>query len=111
MGLIITTDEKGLMIWRNDRGQFPSYSYSISRKNEKGEYINAYRDVKFKQGVELQNKTLISIKNAFESFNVAKDGKKYPYLMITDFDILSDGAGVPEMPDVPDGTDEVIPFK
>lgn len=113
MGLKITTDDKGLMIWRDDKGQFPNYSYSISRKDDKGGYINSYRSVRFKQGVELQNKTLISIKNAFESFNVGKDGKKYQYLMITDFDVISGGedSGIPDMPDIPDGMDDAVPFK
>ena len=107
MGIRITTDEKGLMIWRDDKGQYPNYSYSISRKNDEGNYENAYRQVRFKKGVDLPNKTLIQINDAFESFNVGKDGKKYPYLMITDFSVMGDSSPV----DVPDTDAEVIPFK
>lgn len=107
MGIRITTDEKGLMIWRDDKGQYPNYSYSISRKNDEGNYENAYRQVRFKKGVDLPNKTLVQIKDAFESFNVGKDGKKYPYLMITDFSVMGDSSPV----DIPDTNEEVIPFK
>ena len=109
MGLVIKTDDKGIKIWRNDQGQFPRYSYSISRKNG-DTWENAYRDVRFKQGVEVENGTVISIKNAFESFNTGKDGKKYPYVMITDFEIMDAGASPIDIPDAA-GDEEAIPFK
>lgn len=112
MGLKITTDEKGLMVWRNDEGQFPSYSYTVARKNEQGEWENCYRPLRFKRGVEIQNKTLIAINTAFESFNVGKDGKKYPYLMVTDFNVIQEPEAQIDVPmDIPDTDEEVAPFK
>ena len=110
MGLVFATDEKGLKIWRNDQGQYPRYSYSISRKNG-DTWENAYRDVRFKKEVSLENGTVIAINNAFESFNTGKDGKKYPYLMITDFEIIEGGdIKVPDVPEAPEG-EEIVPFK
>jgi hypothetical protein len=111
MGLVISTDDKGLKIWRDDKGNFPRYSYSISRKNDQDKWVNVYKDVKFKNGVEVANGTVISIKNAFESFNISKDGKKYPYLMISDFEVMDGGdIQIPDVPAAPDGQD-TVPFK
>ena len=111
MGLVITTDDKGLKIWRDDKGQFPRYSYSISRKNDSDQWVNVYKDVKFKNGVDVENGTVISIKKAFESFNISKDGKKYPYLMVSEFEVLEGGEiKIPDVPAAPDG-EETVPFK
>lgn len=112
MGLIINSDDKGLMVFRDDKGQYPSYYYSISRKNENDEWESCYRPLRFKKGYEVQNKTIISVKSAFESFNKGKDGKKYPYLMITDFEVMQEptAESLPEIP-VPEGDAEVVPFK
>ena len=111
MGLVITTDDKGLKIWRDDKGQFPRYSYSISRKNDKDQWVNVYKEVKFKNGVNVENGTVISIKKAFESFNIASDGKKYPYLMVSEFEVLEGGnIPIPDVPAAPDGED-TVPFK
>ena len=111
MGLVITTDDKGLKIWRDDKGQFPRYSYSISRKNDSDQWVNCYKEVKFKNGVEMQNGSVIAIKKGFESFNIGKDGKKYPYLMVSEFEIL-EGIAI-DIPDDPSDSDgeETVPFK
>ena len=109
MGLHITTDEKGIMIFRDDKRSYPSYYYSVSRKNDKGEYDSCYKTVKFKKDVSVENKTIISIKNAFESFDINKDDpkKKYPYLMITDFEVMK--APEPEIT-IPDTDEDAVPF-
>lgn len=99
MGLIIKTDDKGLRIWRNDKGQYPSYYYSISRKVKDGNWENTFRNVKFKKGVEVENGTDIVIDNAFESFESwEKDGKtfKKDYLMITDFHKMGVDIDIPD---------------
>ena len=106
--MIIKTDEQGVKIWRDDKGQFPRYSYSISRKGEDGKYINCYQDIRFAKGVELQNGAVIQISKAFMSFNVGKDNKKYPYLMVQEFQIMG-GDPIIDIPDAPDG-EEVAPF-
>lgn len=109
MGLVFATDEKGLKIWRDDKGQFPRYSYSISRKNDQDKWENCYKDVRFKKGVDIPNGTVILINSAFESFNVGKDGKKYPYLMINDFEILQENGDI--VMDVPVSDEDAVPFK
>ena len=107
MGLKITTDDKGIMVFRDDKGQYPSYYYSVSRKNDKDEYESCYRPIRFKKGIDVQNKTIIAINSAFESFNISKDGKKYPYLMVTDFSIM--GEPEPEIT-IPETDEDAIPF-
>jgi hypothetical protein len=107
MGLKITTDDKGIMVFRDDKGQYPSYYYSISRKNDKDEYESCYRPIRFKKGIDVQNKTIIAINSAFESFNIGKDGKKYPYLMVTDFSTM--GEPEPEIT-IPYTDEDAIPF-
>lgn len=108
MGLVVSTDEKGLKIWKDEKSQYPRYSYCISRKNGE-QWENCYQSVKFKKDVNVPNGAVIQIKTAFFSFDVAKDDpkKKYPYLMITDFDIVG---GDIQIPDVPESDDEVVPF-
>ena len=107
MALKITTDEKGIMVFRDDKGQYPSYYYSISRKNDKDEWESCYRPIRFKKGVEVENKTIISIESAFESFNISKEGKKFPYLMVTEFSIM--GLPTPEIT-IPDTDEDAVPF-
>ena len=109
MGLVIGTDEKGLKIWKDEKSTFPRYSYTISRKNGDN-WENCYQSCRFKKDVNVPNGAEIQIKKAFFSFDVAKDDpkKKYPYLMITDFDVIS--GGDIQIPDAPEGDDEVIPF-
>lgn len=109
MGLVFATDEKGLKIWRDDKGQFPRYSYSISRKNDQDKWESCYREVRFKKGVDIPNGTVILINNAFESFNIGKDGKKYPYLMISDFEVLTQGGDI--VMNVPESEEDAVPFK
>ena len=109
MSMTVTTDDKGIRIWRDDKGSFPRYSTSISRKVD-GDYKNMYLTVKFKKGVELQNGTDIKVNNAFFSFDEYKDKegneKKAMYLMITDFTPITDAGFI----DVPDGVADALPF-
>jgi len=107
MALKITTDDKGIMVFRDDKGQYPSYYYSISRKNDKDEWESCYRPIRFKKGVEVENKTIIAISSAFESFNIGKDGKKFPYLMVTEFSVM--GLPAPEIT-IPDTDEDAVPF-
>lgn len=114
MGLIIKTDDKGLKIWRSDRGQYPSYSYSIGKKDTNGNYENCYQSVRFRKGVNLDNGTEIAIDNAFMSFDTGKDGRKWPYLFISDFRIIGGGNNIPdanEYMNIPDKIDEALPFR
>lgn len=115
MGLRAQTDERGIKIWCDTKGDYPRYSFSIGKKNDSGSYDNFYMEVKFKKDlVAPNNGDEIIIKDSFLSFNVwtGKDGKKHtsPYLMIQDFDMLSGGAPA-AIVDIPDDADEEMPFK
>ena len=55
MGIKITTDDKPVNVWRNDRNGFPQYAITISKKGDDGKYIREYQQIVFRKGVELQN--------------------------------------------------------
>lgn len=65
------------------------YSIGLSKKNKNGSYENGFMSARFKQDVEIANKTRIKIKEAFLSFNV-KDNKTFPYIFINDYEIISE---------------------
>lgn len=110
MGLTLSTDERGVRVWRNDKGQYPNYSISYSKKNESGKYDNCYLSVRFSQrGVDLPNGTDILIRSAFPSFNIGNDGKKYSYWMITDFERM-DGEELPDFMKIADVDGDEAPF-
>lgn len=105
MGVRIITDERGVKVWKDDKSQYPRYSISVSRKTDEG-YENYYMEAKFKKDADVPNNgDEILIKDSFLSFNTAKDGKKYPYIMILDFEDMTD------RPEIPDEIEEAVPFK
>lgn len=77
-------ENEEVMIFKNDKGY---YSIGLSRKDRNGKYFNGYFPCQFKNGIEIENKTRIKIRNAFMSFYL-KDEKTMPYIMVTDFDIV-----------------------
>lgn len=83
-------NDRDIMIFKNDKGK---YSVGISRKKKDGNYISAYFPVQFNQGVEVENKTMIKIKNAWLDFyNWEYEGKKGTtwIIRISDFDIVAE---------------------
>lgn len=116
MGMRAKTDERGVKVWRDDRGKYPRYSFSISKKNDAGEYDNFYMEIKFKKGLEEpDNGDNIIINDSFLSFNIWTDeeGKKrtYPYLMVLDYENLDAKPKDTSFIDVPEGVEEALPFK
>lgn len=63
------------------------YNLGLSRKDEKGNYINGYINCKFKKDVELEDKTKIYIKSAFLTFYL-KDKITVPYIFISEFETI-----------------------
>ena len=55
-------------IFRNDTEKGVFYSVGLSKKDVNGNYVNGYKNVRFKKGVEVANKTKIYIKKAFLDF-------------------------------------------
>lgn len=95
MGLIITTDDRGTKIYRKDKqtrsgGTFATYSTSISSKKQDGSWVTTYKDCLFKKGVELNNKAVIKIKNAFPIVDEYND-KKYDKIFVMDFEVIDQG--------------------
>ena len=117
MGLTVTTDDKGVMIFANEKeganGKFTLYSIGVSSKNQNGGWNNGYISCRFKKGVSIANKTKIKIKSGF--FVVNKSGDKtYTSLMITDYEVLEPGDTASGDADsfmkIPEGVDEEVPF-
>lgn len=114
MGLTVTTDDKGVMVFANEKeganGKYTLYSIGVSSKNSNNEWVNGFLNVRFKKGVEVANKTKIKIKNAFPV--VTKSGDKtYVSFMITEFDNLSEGTNSNDgFIDMSNIKDDELPF-
>ena len=117
MSLIVTSDDKGVRIFANEKeganGKYTLYSIGISSKNSDGTWLNGYLNCRFKKGVSVPNKAKIKINSAF--FCNSKSGSKvYTSLMITDFEILEGGDSAAGDADsfmkIPDNIDDEAPF-
>lgn len=79
------------IIYVDERAGRKFYRARISRKNENGEYENAFIDVKMPKGTDLENKTKINIKDGFLSFYnyTDKDGnaKLVWYIVVLDYTV------------------------
>lgn len=78
------------MVFRRDTEYGTFYSIGISKKNIDGNYENSYIDVRFKKGIEIENKTRINILNSFLSFYLKTDSDGYNntkyYIVINEFE-------------------------
>ena len=78
-----------VMIFASEFNGKRYYKVGLSKKDVNGEYINGYKDVKFKNDVFMHHKTKINIKNAWLDFYV-KDKKTIDYIFISEFEIVED---------------------
>ena len=118
MGLIVTTDEKGVKVYATEKegqyGKYTRYSVGVSSKDKDGNWVNGYIECKFKKGVSIPNKARIQINKAF--FVASKGGEKsYTHLMIMDYKIIEGGEtsaaqDADEFMKIPEGIDEDQPF-
>ena len=85
-------NDKSVMIFKRDK----KYVVGINKKNQKGEFEKAYFPIQFNQGVELEDRSLIKINNAWLSFykweNENGKGTTF-YIKCSDFDLLEEGKG------------------
>ena len=81
----IVTD-KSYRVYRHENQYGVSYSFGIAKKDNKGGFINAFIPVRFKNGVDVKDRTNINIKQAFLTFYLNKDNKPVWYLMILDYE-------------------------
>ena len=89
-------------IFRNDTEKGVFYSVGLSKKDINGNYVNGYKNVRFKKGVEVANKTKIYIKKAFLDF-YQKENRTIDYIFITDFVTLEEAQQ--------QARKEVVPYK
>lgn len=117
MGIRITTDDKGIKVWRSDKYERPSYAVQISKK-EGDTWVNDYQPVRFRQGVEIKNGTTIFIKDAFPTLDTwTKDGQEFKrkVWMILDFDVPGQTSkptivDTSDLPDSFSAAEDEIPF-
>lgn len=112
----ITNDREVMIFKKEDK-----YSVGISKKNQNGEYEKAYFPIQFNRDVELENQTLIKIKNAWLSFYKweyeDKKGTKF-FIKCSDFDVVekketnpfADFGATTEVQSQFEITDEDLPF-
>ena len=81
------TNNYAVTIFRNDNEYGTFYKVGLSKKDKEGNYINGYKDVRFKKGVELADKTKIYIKKAWLDFYI-KDKRTIDYIFISEFETL-----------------------
>ena len=74
------------MVFRHDRNDKTVYTVGLVKKNMDGEYENGYILTKFRNGVELDDKSKIKIKDAWLDF-YKKDDKTNISLFVNDFDL------------------------
>lgn len=77
MGITISTDSKGVRVYRNDRYERPSYAIRINKK-EGDSWVSDFQQVYFAGGADIPNKTDIIIHEAFPTLSSwVKDGAQY----------------------------------
>lgn len=90
---MITTNIKGkTMIFKNQQG---FYSTSISKKNRNNEWESTYINIGFRKDTNLENKTMIDIKDGWLTFDKYKkqDGTTNIAfkIFVNDYDVVSQG--------------------
>lgn len=80
------TSDRAETIYRHDKEDRTIYTMKLVKKNMDGEYENGYILTKFRNGVELDDKSKIKIKDAWLDF-YKKDDKTNISLFVNDFDL------------------------
>lgn len=97
-------------IFRKDFSGVPVYSIQLSNKKQDGTYDNAFMPVKFKKGIEIENKTDVDIKEWFPTFYRNKDNEPVIQLMITEYEIEKEKDAFEEFGEEVELKDEDLPF-
>lgn len=115
MGTKLITDSKGIKVFRKEKeyngNKFYTYSISDSTKDDNGNWINKYRDIRFRKGIEIPDKTEIIIKDSFPVLRKGNDGTVYETWMIMDFEFKNKAQDDDGFMNIPDGVQEELPFK
>ena len=78
-----------VMIFRSTYDNKYYYKMGLCKKMQDGKYINGYIMCRFKNGVELEDKTKIYIKNAWLDFYI-KDKETKPYVFVNEFETIEE---------------------
>ena len=78
-----------VMIFKRENEGKTFYSMGLSRKDRDGNYINGYISCRFKNGVSVEDKTKIYLKNAWLDFYL-KDKETKPYIFISEFETVGE---------------------
>lgn len=99
-------------VFKNENNGRAYYKIGIEQKQFDGQKIRGYMPVKFKKGVELEDKTRIKIKQGVENFYFkAEDTRHYNpifYIQINDFEIIDNK--IEEYNQDISGEDDDLPF-
>lgn len=99
MGLKITTDDKGIKIYRKDKvssngNPYTTYFTKVSSKSG-DEWVSAFIDVLFPKGTDIADKTEIQIKDSYYLVSKYQD-KVSMKLYIKDFLVMGNAAPAPQ---------------
>lgn len=113
MGIKITTDDKGVKVYRSDKFERPHYAIQISKK-EGEEWINHYQEIRFRKGEDVPDRAIIHIRNAFPTVSSwVKDNSQHVKEVWQIMDYYIEGS-VPVMADEPADSfsvaEDQIPF-
>ena len=119
MGLKITTDEKGIKIYRKDKvssngNPYTTYFTKVSSKSG-DEWVSAFIDVLFPKGTDVADKTEIQIKDSYYLVSKYQD-KVSMKLYIKDFSVMGNAAPAQTKApgdgfmNVPEGIEDELPF-
>lgn len=81
--------DKEYMVFRSETAGKVFYKIQVSKKNYDGTKEVGYKNIKFKRGVELEDRTIIIPKAGFEDFYNKDKYTTIFTLVITDFDIVA----------------------
>lgn len=121
MSIRISTDNKGVKIYRFERNGKITYARRVSKK-EGDTWIGKYQRIRFKGSPDIPDGTIVYINYAFDSLDTwVKDGKEHMEIAIVATDYSYDGMQEkpsasymqmpePDMPDSFSAAEDEIPF-
>ena len=119
MGIKITTDNRGVKVWRSDRYEKPSYAIQVSKK-EGDTWVSEYQKVRFRGSPDIPNGTLIFIRDGFTTLETwVKDNMEHKRIVWVIMDYSYDGMkespkqsfmDIADMPDSFSAASDDIPF-
>lgn len=121
MGIKISTDNRGVKVWRSDKYEKPTYAIQISKK-EGDTWVNEYQKVRFRGSPDIPNGTIIYIRDGFTTLETwVKDNMEHKRIVWVIMDYSYEGMKEapnqsfidmpePDMPDSFSAAEDDIPF-